>query len=101
MPLCAKRSDILAEQGRPLDYMRIRGFPFDADRGSISSPNTIICYVVEQNRDAQLSSLLILETPVSKEKIRPVLVYGGFPLSARHVLDAIGSSVEELNALYR
>ena len=47
------------------------------------------CFVIEQNRDAQLKSLLTLETAVPKEKLRSLLVYGGFPLSARHVVDGI------------
>ena len=40
---------------------------------------------MEQNRDAQLRSLLVLETSVAKDKLRSVLIYGGFPLSAKHV----------------
>ena len=47
------------------------------------------CFVIEQNRDAQLRSLLTLETSVPKEKLRSILVYGGFPLSARHVIDGV------------
>ena len=57
--------------------------------------------MVEQNRDGQLCSLLTLETPVPKDKIRPVLVYSGFPLSAKNVLDVIAIQVEEFNAIYR
>jgi hypothetical protein len=49
---------------------------------------------VEQNRDAQLKALLTLETAVPKENLRSVLVYGGFPLSARHVVDAILEQLE-------
>jgi len=48
-----------------------------------------INFVIEQNRDAQLRSLLTLETKVSKDRLRSVLVYGGFPLSARHVVDGV------------
>jgi 2-oxoglutarate/2-oxoacid ferredoxin oxidoreductase subunit alpha len=92
--------DILAEQGRPMDYMRIRGFPFDEPVETFMNEHEF-CYVVEQNRDAQLRSLLIIETPVPKDKLRPILIYGGFPLSASHVLDAISSGVEELDAIYR
>jgi 2-oxoglutarate ferredoxin oxidoreductase subunit alpha len=51
------------------------------------------CFVVEQNRDAQLRSLLTLETSVSKEKLKSVLVYGGFPLSSRHVVQGILSQL--------
>ena len=45
--------------------------------------------------------MLLLETPVSKDKIRPVLIYSGYPLSAKNVLDVITSKVEELDAIYR
>jgi 2-oxoglutarate ferredoxin oxidoreductase subunit alpha len=45
--------------------------------------------VVEQNRDAQLRSLLVLETGVSANRLRSVLVYGGLPLSAQQVVDSI------------
>jgi 2-oxoglutarate ferredoxin oxidoreductase subunit alpha len=67
--------------GNPMDYMRIRAFPFANVEAFLAEHD--YCYVVEQNRDAQLRSLLILETPVPKDKIRPVLIYGGFPLSAK------------------
>jgi 2-oxoglutarate/2-oxoacid ferredoxin oxidoreductase subunit alpha len=96
--------DLLEQQGDPLDYMRIRGFPFDAPVEAFIAAHDF-CYVVEQNRDAQLRSLLILETAAPKEKLRPVLIYGGFPLSASHVLDAITPATtgyaEELDAIYR
>ena len=52
--------------------------------------------MVEQNRDAQLRSLLTLETRVPKEKLRSVLVYGGFPLSAKHVVDGILKALGEV-----
>ena len=68
--------------------MRIRAFPFGAEVEDFIDGHEF-CFVVEQNRDAQLRSLLTLETSVPKEKLRSVLVYGGFPLSARHVVDGI------------
>jgi 2-oxoglutarate ferredoxin oxidoreductase subunit alpha len=72
--------------------MRVRGFPFDSAVESFLAEHDIN-FVIEQNRDAQLRSLLTLETNVSKAKLRSVLVYGGFPLSARHVIDGV---LEEL-----
>jgi 2-oxoglutarate ferredoxin oxidoreductase subunit alpha len=99
-PAVREALDILSGMGKPMDYMRIRAFPFHPQVESFLAEHDY-CYVVEQNRDAQLCSLLTLETPVPKDKIRPVLVYGGFPLSAKNVLDAIGSQVEELDAVYR
>jgi len=46
-------------------------------------------FVIEQNRDAQLRSLLILETEVPKEKLVSLTYYGGQPLSKGHVLDGV------------
>ncbi|MGD1072575.1 MAG: 2-oxoacid:acceptor oxidoreductase subunit alpha [Bryobacteraceae bacterium] len=99
-PAVREALDMLADMGKPMDYMRIRAFPFHQQVEAFLAEHDY-CYVVEQNRDAQLCSLLILETPVPKDKIRPVLVYSGFPLSAKNVLDVIGVQVEELDAVYR
>jgi 2-oxoglutarate ferredoxin oxidoreductase subunit alpha len=52
------------------------------------------CFVVEQNRDAQLRSLISIETGVAIERMRPVLAYGGYPLSAQFVVDAITFELE-------
>ena len=84
--------DILAGEGLPLSYMRIRGFPF-ADEVEEFINACEICFVVEQNRDGQLGSLLTLETEVAKDRLKPLLVYGGFPLSAKHVMDGIRSQM--------
>jgi 2-oxoglutarate ferredoxin oxidoreductase subunit alpha len=88
----------LAERGIVADYLRIRAFPFDETVETFLAKHDRI-FVVEQNRDAQLKTLLTLETPVAKEKLRSVLVYGGFPLSARHVIEGITSQLEHTNAL--
>jgi 2-oxoglutarate ferredoxin oxidoreductase subunit alpha len=84
----------LAERGIVGDYMRIRAFPFgDTVEKFLASHDRI--FVVEQNRDAQLRSLLTLETNVPKEKLRSILVYGGFPLSARHVIEGVTSNLQQ------
>jgi len=86
-----------AEDGLRLDYMRIRGFPFAAEVGRFIEAHDLNI-VIEQNRDAQLKSLLTLETPASKERLTSVLRYGGLPLSARHVIagvkDRLGVAAE-------
>ena len=85
--------DILASRGIETDYMRIRGFPFGDDIVAFLMDHDY-CFIIEQNRDAQLRSLLLLETPVPKTKLWPILVYGGFPLSPRHVVDEVISQME-------
>jgi 2-oxoglutarate ferredoxin oxidoreductase subunit alpha len=81
---------ILAERGIFADYMRVRGFPFDDTVSDFLRSHDQV-FVVEQNRDAQLRTLLTMETDVegAKEKLRSILVYGGFPLSSRHVIDGV------------
>jgi 2-oxoglutarate ferredoxin oxidoreductase subunit alpha len=87
-PAVREALDVLAGLGAVGDYMRVRGFPFDTSVEAFLAEHEI-CFVIEQNRDAQLRSLLTLETDVPKDKLRSILVYGGFPLSARHVVDGV------------
>src|ERR1019366_6813156 len=85
--------DELAEQGLVADFMRVRGFPFVADVRSFVEEHER-CFVVEQNRDAQLRSLIGIETGVDIEKMKPVLAYGGYPLSAKQVVDSVLTQME-------
>ena len=78
----------LDERGISADYMRIRAFPFHESVGTFLESHARL-FVVEQNRDGQLRSLLALETGVEKKRLESVRYYGGMPLSVDHVLDAI------------
>jgi 2-oxoglutarate ferredoxin oxidoreductase subunit alpha len=78
----------LEDDGIPLDYLRIRGFPFDQSVERFIDDHDR-SFVVEQNRDGQLLSLITLETDVPKGKLASVLYYGGQPLSAHHVVTGI------------
>jgi 2-oxoglutarate ferredoxin oxidoreductase subunit alpha len=83
----------LEAQGHPADFMRIRAFPFSAEVEAFLEEHEVN-FIVEQNRDAQMKSLLTIDTPISKDKLRSVLVYGGFPLSAKRVVDGILSQMD-------
>ncbi|HML17885.1 MAG TPA: 2-oxoacid:acceptor oxidoreductase subunit alpha [Bryobacteraceae bacterium] len=85
--------DILEQRGIPADFMRLRGFPFEDSVEEFLNAHEFN-FIVEQNRDAQLRSLVTLETNVPKHKLRSVLVYGGFPLSAKRVIDQILDQLE-------
>ena len=84
--------DLLSEKGVIGDYMRIRGFPFGAEVETFLNGHDVN-YVVEQNRDHQLKSLITLETSVPKEKLQSLLFYGGFPLSAGQVVEGVLSAM--------
>jgi 2-oxoglutarate ferredoxin oxidoreductase subunit alpha len=93
-PAVLEALDILDDREIPADYLRVCGFPFHKSVEAFLYEHEY-CFVVEQNRDAQLRSLLILETCVPKDRVRSILIYGGFPLSASPVVDAIMSRLEK------
>jgi len=80
--------DWLAERGLKADYMRLCGFPFpDSVAAFIHEHDTV--FVVEQNRDAQLRSMLSLETGVPVDRLISVRRYGGLPMSRKYVIDGM------------
>jgi 2-oxoglutarate ferredoxin oxidoreductase subunit alpha len=82
---------IKREYGRDADYMRIRAYPFaHAIHDFVASHERV--YVVEQDRDAQLASLLKLDLPAEQAvKLRSILHYNGLPLDARTVTEAFAA----------
>jgi 2-oxoglutarate ferredoxin oxidoreductase subunit alpha len=75
------------EYGQKLDYMRIRAFPFAHEILDFVASHERV-YVVEQDRDAQLASLLKLDLPAEQVvKLRSILYYGGLPLDARTITE--------------
>jgi 2-oxoglutarate ferredoxin oxidoreductase subunit alpha len=83
--------DRLRDQGISCDYMRIRAFPFAAVVGDFIRSHAQV-FVVEQNRDAQLRALLALKTGVARDRMTPVLDYGGLPLTADVVVRAVSQA---------
>jgi 2-oxoglutarate/2-oxoacid ferredoxin oxidoreductase subunit alpha len=82
----------LRANGIHADYMRIRAFPFGDEVDQFLQSHRIN-FVVEQNRDAQLRSLLIMETGVEKTRLRSILHYNGMPIPASYVFDGVMSVV--------
>jgi len=75
------------EYARKVDYMRIRTYPFAHEIHDFVASHERV-YVVEQNRDAQLASLLKLDLPAGQVvKLRSILHYNGLPLDARTVTE--------------
>jgi 2-oxoglutarate ferredoxin oxidoreductase subunit alpha len=91
---CVEAMDQLAREGVALDYMRVRGFPFGSEVGQFLESHEVN-FVVEQNRDGQLRSLLVLETGVAVERLESVRYYGGFPMSAHHVIAGVKARLEK------
>ncbi|MCI0433450.1 MAG: 2-oxoacid:acceptor oxidoreductase subunit alpha [Gemmatimonadetes bacterium] len=85
--------DWFAAHGLAMDYMRIRGFPFDDSVSAFLNAYPDV-FVVEQNRDAQLRSLLALETGVPRDRMKSVRRYGGLPMSRKFVVEGILEHLE-------
>jgi 2-oxoglutarate/2-oxoacid ferredoxin oxidoreductase subunit alpha len=87
-PAVIEAVDRLRERGIVADYLRIRGFPFGGRVERFLRAHERV-FVVEQNRDAQLRSLLAIETGFPRDAMIPVLDYGGLPLTADVVVEAV------------
>src|SRR5580698_7851250 len=86
--------DVLRRQKIEVDYLRVRSFPFNSEVEAFLKSHATI-FVVEQNRDAQLRSLLVLETAVEKAKLFSILSYSGLPISAQPIVDEIRAKLAE------
>jgi 2-oxoglutarate ferredoxin oxidoreductase subunit alpha len=80
--------DRLAEQGIYANYLRIRAFPFSEEVVAFLHDHEII-FVVEQNRDAQMRSLLMLESSDIADRLVPILHYNGMPIPSECVVKGI------------
>jgi 2-oxoglutarate ferredoxin oxidoreductase subunit alpha len=85
--------DILSSHGLTTNYMRLRSFPFGEDVEKFLEAHKLV-FVIEQNRDAQMRSLLTLETRVPKDKLRSLLHYSGLPISSEFIVKGVLAEVE-------
>ena len=85
---CVEAIDRLAEQSIGLNYCRVRAFPFNDDVKEFIDQHDVV-YVVEQNRDAQLRSMLMLDIDADPSKLTSLLHYNGIPLNAGFVVDKV------------
>lgn len=77
--------DILATKGQKIDAMRLKSFPFHNEvKDFINAHDTV--YVIEQNRDGQLRTLLINELEINPQKLKKILNYDGTPITADMIL---------------
>ncbi|MDT8409580.1 MAG: 2-oxoacid:acceptor oxidoreductase subunit alpha [Wenzhouxiangellaceae bacterium] len=85
---CREAIDRLAANGYPVDYLRLRAFPFgDEVQAFLDGHHTI--FVIEQNRDAQMRSLLLLEMRVEQQKLASILHYNGLPIPSDLICEQV------------
>jgi 2-oxoglutarate/2-oxoacid ferredoxin oxidoreductase subunit alpha len=84
--------EILTADGIALDLLRLRGFPFGEEVETFVAEHDKV-FVVEQNRDGQMRSLLINELEIDPKKLIKILHYDGTPITARFIAGSIGEKL--------
>jgi 2-oxoglutarate/2-oxoacid ferredoxin oxidoreductase subunit alpha len=87
-PAVHEALDLLEREGVKVNAMRIKAFPFTRDVASFCAMHERV-FVVEQNRDAQMRSLLMTEAEIPGAKLIPALNYDGMPMTAAFVQGAV------------
>jgi 2-oxoglutarate ferredoxin oxidoreductase subunit alpha len=86
----------LAKQGIFINALRVRAFPFQDEINDFVRSHTKV-FVVEQNRDAQLRTLLVNDAGIDPASLISVLHYDGTPITARYITKEISEIVSALN----
>jgi 2-oxoglutarate ferredoxin oxidoreductase subunit alpha len=87
-PAMQEALDVLALRGIHVNALRVRGFPFQDEIADFVAAHPWV-FVVEQNRDAQLKTLLVNEAKVNASRLLSVLHYDGTPITARFIVAQI------------
>jgi 2-oxoglutarate/2-oxoacid ferredoxin oxidoreductase subunit alpha len=94
-PAMDEAIEILGQGGHQLDMLRVRAFPFHNEVADFVTDHDFV-FVVEQNRDAQLRTLIINECGLDPVRLVPVLHYDGTPITARFISRAIAEHLDAL-----
>ncbi len=95
-PAMAEAIGELEARGLVLDLLRVRAFPFGEPVVDFVSSHDEV-FVVEQNRDGQLRTMLINELGVDPARVIPILHYDGTPITARFITQAISEMMRALH----
>ena len=83
---------LLNEEGISLDTMRVRAFPFGKAFADFINTHKKV-FVIEQNRDAQFKSLMMIELGINPDKLISVLNYDGTPITADNIFEQIKTNL--------
>ncbi len=96
-PAMAEAFEALEAAGVPVDGLRLQAFPFSDVVADFVAEHEQV-YVVEQNRDGQVRTLLVNELGVDPGRVLPVLHFDGTPITARFITREISSLTRALTA---
>ncbi len=87
--------DALTKKGINLDILRIKSFPFHESIKEFIDSHDLV-YVIDQNRDAQLKSLLKIELNINEEQMHSILSYNGVLITAQHIEREVLNSLSDI-----
>jgi 2-oxoglutarate ferredoxin oxidoreductase subunit alpha len=93
-PALHEALEVMSQQGVHLDALRLRAFPFPPSVVAFLADHDQV-FVVEQNRDAQMRSLLVNELEIDPARLVRVLHYDGTPITARFITQAITHAITD------
>jgi 2-oxoglutarate/2-oxoacid ferredoxin oxidoreductase subunit alpha len=86
--------DLLAAQGLDIDAMRVRAFPLSPEIAAFVDAHGQV-FVVEQNRDAQMRTLMATDLGVDPGRLASILHFGGTPITARFIVEEISARLKK------
>jgi 2-oxoglutarate ferredoxin oxidoreductase subunit alpha len=95
-PAMQEALESLAAKGIFVNALRVRAFPFQDELFDFVASHSKV-FVVEQNRDAQLKTLLVNDAGINPASLIPILHYDGTPITARFITEEIAEIVAALN----
>ncbi len=84
-------ADRLAAAGRPMDHLLLRALPLTAEFGEFLAQHEAV-YLIEQNRDGQMTQVVRDDFPKYADRVRPVLIYDGLPVTAGEIVSLINGA---------
>lgn len=91
-PAMREALDVLTEDGIHVDGMRLLAYPFPKSVEQFLATHDTV-FVVEQNRDAQMRTLLINELDANPKQLVKVLHFDGTPITARFIVSAVAAKL--------
>jgi len=86
--------DRLADDGIDIDYLRLRAFPFGDEVATFIEEHRMV-FVLEQNRDAQMRGLLMLELDAPADKLISILHYNGLPVPSDKITETVSDYLRQ------
>jgi 2-oxoglutarate/2-oxoacid ferredoxin oxidoreductase subunit alpha len=92
-PAMDEAVSLIEARGTPVDILRVRAFPFHQDVADFIADHDVV-FLVEQNRDAQMRSLIVNECEIDPVRLVPILHFDGTPITARFIARAIADHLD-------